>query len=155
MGFQFVPSTGLKDVSQFPDEDPQIREHLQELLDQIPTYYDEQLNSLASASVNYMLGGNGYFPIKFKDSQTGVVKEIIIQFGNVNVSASQPVIFTFSKEFPNGCLNCIIGSDGVGNADSRIFRTRDVTKTGFNIVWDSWNSTTNNLTSVNYIAIGY
>lgn len=40
MSFAFIPATGLNDVTQFPDEDPLIRSHMQTLLQQIPTYID-------------------------------------------------------------------------------------------------------------------
>jgi len=41
--FAFIPSTGLNDVSQFPNKDTLIRQHLQALIQQIPTYVDSQL----------------------------------------------------------------------------------------------------------------
>jgi len=43
MSFVFNPVTGLNDTTQFPDEDILIRQHLQALIQQIPTYCDTNL----------------------------------------------------------------------------------------------------------------
>ena len=46
MAFQFSPPTGLNDVTNFPNEDPLIRSHIQSLIQQIPTYVDAELAKL-------------------------------------------------------------------------------------------------------------
>lgn len=66
MSFQFNPVTGLNDASQFPDEDPLIRQHLQALLQQIPDYIDAELvhkeyNILTPTLINGWVNSGGAF----------------------------------------------------------------------------------------------
>lgn len=65
MAMVFSPSTGFQDTTQFPDSDPQIRAHMQGLIEQIPAYVDEQLAETAivetgnNANGNYIKFGDG------------------------------------------------------------------------------------------------
>jgi len=88
MAFAFSPVTGLNDASQFPAKDALIREHIQTLLQQIPAYYDAQINTALRSA-------NGWF----KDKATG----LILQWGTASVN-STPVPVNFPIAFPNACL---------------------------------------------------
>jgi hypothetical protein len=79
MSFVFDPSTGLLDTTRFPDEDPLIRQHLQELLQQIPDYVDSIFTFLASP--------DGWV----KNSITGIIE----QWGTVTV----PNLTSFAQQY--------------------------------------------------------
>jgi hypothetical protein len=134
--FAFSPVTGINDATQFPDDDPQIRSHLQALLDQIKTY----INNYTGQSTNN-LTGNGYQ--KFPDG-------LIIQWGGLSVSTGIGV--TFPIAFPNACLKVfsqVASNDGkVGGVVPNA-----TTKTGFTAYVAG--ATTGDYRWYDYFAIGY
>jgi len=88
MSFAFVPPTGLNDVTHFPSKDILIRKHIQDLLQQIPDYYEDLPSSI---------GANGYLTLS---------KGLIIQWGNDTISAAtgNSKKVTFPKPFPVSCV---------------------------------------------------
>jgi len=105
MAFAFVPPTGLNDVTNFPTKDTLIRKHIQDLLQQIPDYFESDLFDTAS------LNSNGWF----KHKKTG----FIIQWGRgvtgmSNGIADAQIFFQFA--YPNACFGVFVNGEETSNA---------------------------------------
>ena len=74
MPFSFIPITGLNDLTQFPDKDPNIRAHMQGLFDQIKD------------AINSINGG--------KKMQIGVGSATVTTTG-----VAVPIVVTFPEPF--------------------------------------------------------
>jgi len=80
MGFEFVPPTGLNDVTQFPTKDALIRQHLQDFIQQIPTYVDAEMASKTQPNYinptlinNWSILGSGTRPPYYMKDTLGFI----------------------------------------------------------------------------------
>jgi len=114
MAFVFTPSTGLLDTSAFPSPDTNFRKHLQDLLQQLGTYTDAQIATVANTA---SLGTSGWF----KDQKTG----LIIQVGQIVLSngSGNATNWVYPIAFPHACLY----------AHCNVFWTTVVVSTSLNI----------------------
>lgn len=70
--------------------------------------YSQLYNAISAiaSGLNLGAGGNGlndYVKVKFTDKTTGVIRELILQWGRVSAGGATTGTLTFPLQFPDGC----------------------------------------------------
>jgi len=133
MAFAFTPTTGLNDVTQFPDEDALIRQHIQTLLQQLATAIDLKANS-----ADFIKGGtdaNGW--------EKNLVTGIIRQWGTTSIGTAGLTV-TYPIAFSVAYSSCSLSVDNLGATASANYKNPSLTQIQIycsittNVTWQVW-----------------